>query len=223
MLCAMGQHRDVIMGYQEKFQTPCVGVGKWRDGDSPACSAGSGSVGEKKHQGQDMFLGRLTHVVWILNWTTAVVLGKAVLELADSWPCCLLTACQTLGEPSLPLLPWWRSWGAWRRWPFPAATAAVLLSSPSLQQQEQQTLLFFTALNLSLPPWLSALPLCKGKKGQFLASPPAVGWQHSLLSVWQRTLYLTHNLIMMSCLSKLILPFQMERNVLFHVLLSPSE
>lgn len=48
MLSAMGQHRDVIMGYQEKFQAPCVGVGKWRDGDSPACSAGSGSVGEKK-------------------------------------------------------------------------------------------------------------------------------------------------------------------------------
>lgn len=63
MLCAMGQHRDVIMGYQEEFQTSCVGVGKWRDGDSPASSAGSVSVGEKKHQGQDVFLGRLMHLV----------------------------------------------------------------------------------------------------------------------------------------------------------------
>lgn len=45
MLCAMGQHRDVIMGYQ----APSVGVGKWRDGDSTAQTPRAGCVPWQTH------------------------------------------------------------------------------------------------------------------------------------------------------------------------------
>lgn len=101
-----------------------------------------------------------------------------------------------------------------------------MLGGDGLSQQQQQLsccssqqTLLSTALNLSLPPQISALSLCPGKKHQ--ASPPLWVTTFTLICVAEDTLsdpQFDNDV----CLSEFILPFQMDRNVLLPALLSPS-
>lgn len=169
-----------------------------------------------------MFLNIPKHLVWILNWTRAGcssrqssclragrLLGPAACSVRarslESWLfcCCFNGKVGVCGGGGL--------------------SQQQLSSCPLLlpQQQEQQTLLFSALSPLPSSPAFTSTSLSRQERPvRGIAS--SMGWQHSLSSVWQRTLYLTHHFIMMSCLSKFILPFHMDRNVLFHVLLSPS-
>lgn len=135
------------------------------------------------------------------------------------WFCCPLGACQVSGDPSLLLLLAWRSWGVWRRWPFPGA--ALLLSSPFPPAPGAANHILHSPFPLPFLPGFQLHLRFQAREASSWRSR-CYGWQHSLSSGWQRTLYRTHDLIMTSCLPKFILPFHMDRNVLFHALLSPS-
>lgn len=168
-----------------------------------------------------MFLSIPKHLVWILNWTRAGcssrqssclragrLLGPATCSVRarslESWLfcCCFNGKVGVCGGGGL--------------------SQQQLSSCPLLlpQQQEQQTLLFSALSPLPSSPAFTSTSLSRQER-------PVRGIASSMgdnihCHLCGRGHYLTHNFIMMSCLSKFILPFHMDRNVLFHVLLSPS-
>lgn len=104
---------------------------------------------------------------------------------------------------------------------FPTSSSSKQQLSCCPLQQEHQTRLFTALFPFPFLPGFQP-HLSFQARGASPWHGLLYGYQHSVSSVWQMTLYLTHNLIMTSCLSNFLLPFHMDRNFLFHVLLSPS-
>lgn len=236
----VAQHRDVSTGGILLLWTCCQGkqlqwspepmvsknkvrssvwVGKWRSGDLPVFNSGCGSLLMRWKTKGRMCSTASPNILcefWIAPGQV-VVLGKAVApELVESLA--LLPAQYVPGLcGSVSSAAAW-AWGVWRTWPFPAA---ALLSSPFPPAPGAANRILHSSFHFPFLPGCQ-LYLRFQARGASSWHSLLYGWQHSLSSGWQRTLYRTHDLIMTSCLSKFILPFHMDKNVLFHTLLSPS-